>query len=99
MNTFIYLKIILKLKLLPNTEKVFRYSVKMYWLYRKTFLFGYQYRKSLSVIYADTANRKSFSVIYADTEMLTEIEYTYDDGLALSKTEKLFRLMYIVFTV
>ena len=49
----------------------------MYWLYRKTFLFGYQYRitfffgiqyrKSFSVIYADTANRKTFSVIYADT--------------------------------
>jgi hypothetical protein len=36
--------------------------------------FGIQYRKSFSVIYADTANRKSFSVIYEDTEMLTEIE-------------------------
>ena len=81
----------------------------MYWLYRITFFFGYQYRitfffgiqyrKTFSVIYADTANRKTFSVIYADTEMLTEKEYTHDDGCALSKTEKLFRLMYIVFTV
>ncbi len=72
-------------KLLPNTEKLFRYSVKMNWLYRITFLFDYQYRitfffgiqyrKSFSVIYADTANRKSYSVIYADTEILTEIEY------------------------
>ena len=62
----IFMKI--RRKLLPNTEKVFRYSVKMHWLYRKTFLFGYQYRitfffgiqyrKSFSVIYADTANRK-----------------------------------------
>ncbi len=43
--------------------------------------------------------RKTFSVIYADTEMLTEKEYTHDEGCALSKTEKLFRLMYIVFTV
>jgi hypothetical protein len=45
-------------KLLPNTEKLFRYSVKMNWLYRKTFLFGYQYRITFSVIYADTGNRK-----------------------------------------
>ncbi len=83
-------KITITRRLLPNTEKLFRYSVKMNWLYRITFLFGYQYRitfsviyadtanrKTFSVIYADTANRKSFSAIYADTEMLTKIEYTY----------------------
>jgi hypothetical protein len=34
------IKKIITRKLLPNTEKLFRYSVKMYWLYRKTFFFG-----------------------------------------------------------
>jgi hypothetical protein len=53
-------------KLLPNSEKLFRYSVKMYWLYRKTFFFGFQYRKTFSVIYAESINRKTFSVIYAE---------------------------------
>ncbi len=57
-------------KLLPNTEKLFRYSVKMYWLYRKTFLFDYQYRQTFSVIYAETINRKT--------------EYKHEDGCALS---------------
>ena len=46
-------------KLLPNTEKLFRYSVKLFCLYRKTFFFGYQYRKTFSVIYAETINRKT----------------------------------------
>jgi hypothetical protein len=52
-------------KLLSNTEKLFRYSVKMYWLYRKTFFFGYQYRKTFSVIYAEQVlitEKKSFSL-------------------------------------
>jgi len=62
----------------------------MYWLYRKTFLFGYQYRKTFSVIYADTANRKTFSGIYADTANRKRV-YTHDDGCPLSITEKLFR--------
>ena len=54
--------------------------MKMYWLYRKTFLFGnenretfffgYQYRKTFSVINAETNNRKT--------------EYKHEDGCALS---------------
>ena len=47
-------------KLLPNTEKLFRYSVKLFCLYRKTFFFGYQYRKTFSVIYAETNTEKLF---------------------------------------
>ena len=30
----------------------------MYWLYRKTLFFGYQYRKTFSVIYAEPNNQK-----------------------------------------
>ena len=50
-------------KLLPNSEKLFRYSVKMYWLYRKTFFFGFQYRKTF---FFGIQYRKTFSVIYAE---------------------------------
>ncbi len=85
--------IIIPRKLLPNTEKLFRYSVKMYWLYRKTFLFRYQYR--MTFIFG-IQYRKTFSVIYADTANRKRV-YTHDEGCPLSITEKLFRLMYYVF--
>ena len=82
--------IIIPRKLLPNTEKLFRYSVKMYWLYRKTFFFGIQYRKTFSVIYADTANRKTFSVIYADTANRKSFSVIYAD----TANRKTFSVIY-----
>ncbi len=89
LDYFLSCKDFIPRKLLPNTEKLFRYSVKMYWPYRKTFFFGYQYRKTFffgiqyrktfSVIYADTANRKTFSVIYADTANRKTFSVIYAD--------------------